>query len=526
MAKQVKKLRTYRKVINVFISLFKINLFFAFIPLFFLVQIVKPKNTIKKIRNYGLKGVFRNFKMRIFLAKSIALGLVIFVLLPVWIGGYILVVAEMMEKLNFVTDQIPLAGTGSMYPTFPKGEGKDPKELYKQIVGTPGMMRYPSGIELFGTRLFDYEIQRGDIISFSNEKTKELTEKENGTPSGFVKRVVALPNDKIEIRDGIFYLNGAPQKEPYISSARSTFGGPYLSDCKTLLVPEGKLFVMGDNRKGSGDSRHDLGLVNYSDIDHVIPWKKQIGNLDANWHDPSNDLDENSKIRLNEEEYLKLLNQKRKEAGVKELRYQPKLENSAKLRGAVMLEFDDLSFEATKSGYTMEKAVREAGYSNIVYGEAPALGYYTASELLENQFQFLETIDFLTNKDYQEIGISEVEGMLNGCPAQVIVQHFAGYVPPNYPREVVESWQSTLNRLREIQTGWGSLKSWGKFYEENKTDVDRINEIISIRISNISPIVVKMQNNQWLSSNENDYTYKDADLSSEQDAIATRLNSR
>ena len=59
----------------------------------------------------------------------------------------------------------------------------------------------------------------------------------------------------------------------------------------------------------------------------------------------------------------------------------------------------------------------------------------------ENQFEFPNTKKFLLESDYQEIGIAEVEGMINGCPAQVIVQHFAGYKPPNYSQLVISSWK-------------------------------------------------------------------------------------
>ncbi len=518
-----------KKKTNVVVLFLKIGLFFAFLPFYFFGQIIQPKETIKKIKAFGAKGLFRPFKLSLFLAKSFALGLVVFVVLPVWLGIYVfagLVVNELIikEHLNLATEPIPLAGTGSMYPTFPKGQGKTREEQIRETVGAPGMMRYPRGFEALGRRFLSYEISRGDIALFFNEKTKEITEKD-GEATGFVKRVVALPGDKVKIRDGIFYLNNEPQKEPYTNRARSTFGSSYFLECQSLTIPEGKLFVMGDNRKGSGDSRHKLGLIDYKDISHVIPWEKQIGNFDNNWRDVSRDFEEGSKIRLDVEKYLELLNKKRREAGVGELKYQPKLEKSAFKRGEVILKYDDFSYEATESGYTQLKAMNEVGYSNITWNEAITQGYYEAEELIEHFFESPDWKKFMLNKDMQEFGLAEVEGEINGCPTQVIVQHFAGYVPPNYEQETIDSWRSLLSGLEEIQPGWLKLKDHRDFYEKNKVEVDRINEIILLRINIARAIFARMEANQWLTEAEERMIDQDENLHKEQEELANKLNS-
>lgn len=497
---------------------------FAVFPLYLLARYFNPITAIRKLKKQkGLLKLNRHTISTV-ITGILLMGAVVALILPVWVGTYIGAAALTLDRLNLVTDTIPVAGTGSMYPTFPKGLGKTLKEQTKELVGTPGMMRYPSGFSLFGQKFFSYDIGRGDIVSFYNAKTVEITKKDGLDPSGFIKRVIALPGDKIEIRDGLLLLNSKPQKEPYIAKAHSTFGGDFLPDCKTLTIPANKLFVMGDNRKGSGDSRHELALIDFKDINHVIPLKSQKGVLDKNWHNTDKDFDEATKIKLDKTKYLQLLNEKRKEAGVKPLAYQTKLEISAAKRGTVMLENDDLSFEATRSGYTMDQAMADAGYYNVTWGEIPTLGYYEADELLDNQFQFPDFKNFLLRGDFQDIGVAEVEGTLNGCPAQVIVQHFAGYVPPNYKQSDIDGWKDLLSKIKAIQPGWGKLKESTDFYNKYKQDVDRINEVISIRVSNISAIISRMEANQWLTADEKKMIPQDVDLAKEQDSLATKLN--
>ena len=95
---------------------------------------------------------------------------------------------------------------------------------------------------------------------------------------------------------------------------------------------------MGDNRKGSGDSR-EVGFFNINDIKYVLPLKSQKGDLIKYWRDTSKDLDESSKIKLDKTRYVELLNEKRKDTGAKPLKYQPLLEKSAFKRGSPALAF-------------------------------------------------------------------------------------------------------------------------------------------------------------------------------------------
>ncbi len=524
--KSSKKKPGKKNIFTFFINRFKFLVALALLPLIILLKIWRPLSLFKWLKK-RTKISFKHLLKKTFKKIAITLPVLIF-LLPIWIGGYYVAGAMTMEELNLVTDPISVAGTGSMYPTFPKGQGKTAQEQTQEIVDTPGMIRYPRGFHLFGRDFLSYTIKHGDIVSFYNEKTAEITEREYGTKHGFVKRVVALPGDMVEIRNGLLYLNGEPLLEQYIARARSTFGGEFLPDCIQLTVPENKLFVIGDNRKGSGDSRHELGMIDYFDVDHVIPYKTQEeGRLSWNWRDTAADLEESSKIHLEIKDYIELLNEARLEAGLKPLAHQEKLNESARLRAQKILEFDDFSFEATKSGYTMEKAMRDAGYYNIVWGEAPTSGYYDAEELLENQFAFPESKEFLLDAQFQEIGIAEFEGEINGCPTQVVIQHFAGYKPPNYSSDTIEAWEDVLSNLKDVQPSWNNLKNFGGFYSEHRDKIDRLTWIIDYRINKITDILDTMSTNKWFSTTQEYYVMtEDPNLYDEQAELVEYLNSR
>lgn len=104
----------------------------------------------------------------------------------------------------------------------------------------------------------DATYKRGDIISFSSPDVPNTE---------YIKRIIGLPGDKIEIIDGNLYLNGREQKEKYIrrSEALSKLNYSLEDSSGVKIVPQGKVFVLGDNRLHSRDSR-EFGFIDLSKI--------------------------------------------------------------------------------------------------------------------------------------------------------------------------------------------------------------------------------------------------------------------
>ena len=511
---------------NIFIFLIKLFFILAILPLYLFIYILKPLEFVKRLKHDGIKSLFKSFRLKPILVRVTTLIAVGVIILPIWIGGYVTVGALAASQLGYITEDINIVGTGSMYPTWEKGtKGKSNKELAKEIISTAGFLPYPNGIVINGRRFLGHTLGRGDILTWENDTTRELTSRDGGNPAGLLKRIIGLPGDTIELRDGIVYLNGEPQKEPYIAKPRSTFGEKFLKECQVITVPQDAVFAMGDNRKGSSDSR-EIGFASIKDIRLVLPLEKQKGKLDKNWHDATNDLSDTVKPIIDRNRFVELLNEKRKENGATPVKYEPKLDVSAKIRGEYLLKNNTIQQEASFD--VVSSAMSKAGYWNSYVWEWSLEGYYTADELIEDYLErdSTDAKNTWSDKKFDDIGIGEVQGSLNGCPTQLIVVHAAGYIPPNYKKEDTESWKTSLSKLREIQPSWADLKNNANFYQKNKGDVDRINEIISIRIANISAIASKMESNQWLSAAEQRMIDQDKPLYDEQEMLANRLNSQ
>ena len=89
-----------------------------------------------------------------------------------------------------------------------------------------------------------HDVHRGDIVVFERPPGEEDQQIHD-----LIKRVIGLPGETIEARDGRIYIDDKPLDEPYLKA------GTVTDNLERQTVPEGRIFVMGDNRGDSKDSR-------------------------------------------------------------------------------------------------------------------------------------------------------------------------------------------------------------------------------------------------------------------------------
>jgi signal peptidase I len=152
-----------------------------------------------------------------------------------------------------------------------------------------GYSRYsfPYGPDLFSGRIFASQPKRGDVIVFKKPR-------DNSTD--FIKRLIGLPGDTIQMRDGILHINGkAVPKRRVTDFKLRTRGGSYINvpryeetlpggrkyfvldldangsvdNTDVYKVPAGHYFMMGDNRDDSQDSRFQFG-VGYVPFENLV----------------------------------------------------------------------------------------------------------------------------------------------------------------------------------------------------------------------------------------------------------------
>ncbi|MGI8808320.1 MAG: signal peptidase I [Acidimicrobiales bacterium] len=106
-----------------------------------------------------------------------------------------------------------------------------------------------------------HDVNRGDVVVFESSPTDGSAEKD------LIKRVVGLPGETVEAREGQILINGQPLDEPYLERDVQTRGPmcqqesmPGCQGQDKVVVPAGTYFVLGDNRANSRDSRF-IGAV-------------------------------------------------------------------------------------------------------------------------------------------------------------------------------------------------------------------------------------------------------------------------
>lgn len=281
----------------------------------------KKKNKIKSILIflitapifplYILVALIKSFisrKPKIKDIRWLVLLLNIFIIAPVWLvtytAGYYVATDEIFLGTRYQIST--MNDMNSMAPSFPG------KSIHKY---------YPYK-NIFYKLNKPYQFQRGDVVSFSNEITKKSIALNNKPNYFFLKRIIGLPGDIIEIKGGGVFVNNKFIEEPYTLEPNSTFAltgnykwskennlkGLFLEECQKVTVPSHSLFVLGDNRKNSDDSRI-FGFVNFDDIKDYLPLEEQKTtyyegvnpiNHSEKWRDSSNDystLQQSGKIK-------------------------------------------------------------------------------------------------------------------------------------------------------------------------------------------------------------------------------------
>lgn len=105
-----------------------------------------------------------------------------------------------------------------------------------------------------------YTPERGDIVVISRTNQHQA---DGESLEPLIKRVIALEGDEVDLREGVVYVNNEPIDEPYLDEKYNvTEPRGYYGISFPVKVPEGRVFVLGDNRPISKDSRSaDVGMV-------------------------------------------------------------------------------------------------------------------------------------------------------------------------------------------------------------------------------------------------------------------------
>ena len=426
---------------------------------------------------------------------------------------------EAAQLVGYKTVPVEVVGTGSMYPslywsTTEGGPEDESIKVVEEYRTTPLLYRNFQGISILGKTYFKRNIGYGDMVAFKNEKTREILSKDNKDPNnGFIKRVIALAGDTVELRDGFVYLNNVSLQEPYIATPRSTYGGTTLKECKKILVPEGSLFVLGDNRKVSSDSRFELGLISVGDISYILPYDKQQIYRTL-YRDASKDAELLGQPTLSSTEFVTLVNEERKKLKLKPLKENLALNKSSEFRGGNLLKDENTPI-------SMQQSMSQAGYTNIVLGEFVSRGRFTAKELVDNLlYQAGSTKQILSN-EYNDLGIKAVTGQVDSCPTQIIVGHLGGYVPAVYDESTLKNWIELRDNLKEV------IPTWERAQGHNTVDQEKLSKLLSIlrgRASLADEIITVINQKNWLTKSQEDRIKQDEKNASLAEALAKELN--
>lgn len=171
--------------------------------------------------------------------------------------GFLQDVVEIVETMLVSVFVVLIAFTYLIRPVTVEGRSMNPTLLDQD--------------KLVMFRLF-YQPQQGDIVVVNNRAGHVLDENDRIKESGFslneaiIKRVIAVEGQMVNVDEqaGIVYVDGVALDEPYINEPTTSNDGAFMYP---ITIPEGYVFVMGDNRNHSTDSRNSaVGLVPVEDV--------------------------------------------------------------------------------------------------------------------------------------------------------------------------------------------------------------------------------------------------------------------
>lgn len=165
-----------------------------------------------------------------------------------FVKGIIQFVMDILETVVFVGSLFIVIYLFIMQPNQVKGASMEPTFLSGDYILTSKIsykLRAP---------------KRGDVIVFKSPKNPDID---------YIKRVIGTAGDRITVRNSEVYVNDELTVEPYISNKTNIWEGGYLREGESATVPSGYLFVMGDNRPRSSDSR-EFGPIPFNDVIGVV----------------------------------------------------------------------------------------------------------------------------------------------------------------------------------------------------------------------------------------------------------------
>ncbi len=192
--------------------------------------------------------------------------------------GYCLVIAIVLALAirMYIGTTVEVQQT-SMTPTLEQGEKliidrRNKQEIYNYERGDLVIFEGPIDQEVYTTVVAPYEERKGIFETFAYN-ILEIQK------TSYVKRIIALPGETVRIQNHEVYVNDRVLEETYLHSNVITEGRTF----SEVAVPENCVFVMGDNRQGSFDSR-DFGCIPAEKLEgkvwiRLLPFSK-IGNIE------------------------------------------------------------------------------------------------------------------------------------------------------------------------------------------------------------------------------------------------------